>query len=86
MPPEVQTAQDIIATKYLDECLLNAVAAVNINTINKGDYRSARSSGAPPQPGAQAAAGAGAAVPGPRVATPGRPGPARLQPPLLHPR
>ena len=39
MPPEVQTAQDIIATKYLDECLLNAVAAVNINTINKGDYR-----------------------------------------------
>jgi hypothetical protein len=39
MPPEVQTGQDIIATKYLDECLLNAVAMVGINTINKGDYR-----------------------------------------------
>jgi hypothetical protein len=39
MPPEAVTAQDIIATKYIDECLMNAVAAVNINTINKGDYR-----------------------------------------------
>eukprot|EP00195_Chlamydomonas_chlamydogama_P015189 CAMPEP_0202889950 /NCGR_PEP_ID=MMETSP1392-20130828/486_1 /ASSEMBLY_ACC=CAM_ASM_000868 /TAXON_ID=225041 /ORGANISM="Chlamydomonas chlamydogama, Strain SAG 11-48b" /LENGTH=285 /DNA_ID=CAMNT_0049573403 /DNA_START=205 /DNA_END=1059 /DNA_ORIENTATION=- len=33
------TAQDIIATKYMDETLMNALAATSVNRINKGDYR-----------------------------------------------
>lgn len=38
-PGERACAMDAIATKYLDECLANAVSAVGINTINQGDYR-----------------------------------------------
>lgn len=34
-----ETAKHIIASKYIDECLLNAMAATAINRINKGDYR-----------------------------------------------
>uniref|UniRef100_A0A7S0WRI5 S-adenosyl-L-methionine-dependent methyltransferase n=1 Tax=Chlamydomonas leiostraca TaxID=1034604 RepID=A0A7S0WRI5_9CHLO len=30
---------DALATRYLDELLLTALAATNVNTINKGDYR-----------------------------------------------
>lgn len=33
---------DIIATKYTDETLLNAVMATNVNRINQGDYRQVR--------------------------------------------
>lgn len=30
---------DVIATRYIDESLLNAMAATNVNSIQSGDYR-----------------------------------------------
>lgn len=36
---EQAVAKHVIATKYIDECLLNAMCATAINRINQGDYR-----------------------------------------------
>lgn len=36
---EQEVAKHVIATKYIDECLLNAMCATAINRINQGDYR-----------------------------------------------
>jgi O-methyltransferase involved in polyketide biosynthesis len=33
---------DVIATRYIDESLLNAMAATNVNSIQSGDYRQVR--------------------------------------------
>lgn len=41
---------DIIATKYIDECLMNAAAATGVNRINSGDYRQVRVQTAPYPP------------------------------------
>eukprot|EP00879_Flechtneria_rotunda_P028693 GHRR01030903.1.p1 GENE.GHRR01030903.1~~GHRR01030903.1.p1 ORF type:complete len:432 (+),score=161.51 GHRR01030903.1:347-1642(+) len=34
-----EVAMNVIATRYIDECLLNAMAATNVNSIHSGDYR-----------------------------------------------
>lgn len=36
---DVSRSKDIIATKYIDESLLNAMNSTAVNTINSGDYR-----------------------------------------------
>lgn len=36
---EQQALLDVIATRYIDESLLNAMAATNVNSIQGGDYR-----------------------------------------------
>jgi len=34
---ESQAAANVVATRYIDECLLNAINQVNINSINQGE-------------------------------------------------
>jgi hypothetical protein len=34
-----------LATRYIDDTLLAAMAATNVNTINKGDYRQVKANG-----------------------------------------
>jgi O-methyltransferase involved in polyketide biosynthesis len=36
---EQDAAMDVIATRYMDESVLNAMDATNINSIQSGDYR-----------------------------------------------
>lgn len=39
MPISREAALDVLATRYVDEALLNALAATSTNTIEGGDYR-----------------------------------------------